>query len=130
MVVVFPPEHPLAAFDAVPAQELVRYPFFISQIQSATRRFILSRLSAHNIHLESFHNMFSTETIKQSIIKGMGVSILSRISVETEVRHRFHKTAPLQDVNLNRKWYLISKKNHVLSAECGEFIQRVLDHKA
>ncbi len=126
MVVVFPPDHPLSAYESVPPEELLRYPYFISQVQSATRRFILSRLNAYGIRLEQVENMFNTETIKQSIIKGMGISILSKISVETEKRHGFLKTAPLQSVNLSRKWYIIHKKNHVLLPEHDLFIQSVL----
>lgn len=126
MVVVFPPDHPLTAFDRIPPAELAKYPYFISQVQSATRRFILSRLNAYNIHLGSVHNMFNTETIKQSIIKGMGISILSRISVETEKRHGFLCTAPLDGVNLSRKWFIIHKKNHVMLPEYDLFIQRMM----
>jgi len=129
MVVVFPPDHPLTAFESIPPAELLKYPCFISQIQSATRRFVLSRLKAYGIRLENFQNMFNTETIKQSIIKNMGVSILSGISVETEVRHGFLKMAPLQGVNLSRKWYLIHKKSHVLQPECTLFIEHVLNRR-
>ena len=43
MVVVFPPDHPLAEYKSVPADELLKYPFLISQAQSATRKFILKR---------------------------------------------------------------------------------------
>ena len=126
MVVVFPPNHPLAAYQRIPAGELVKYPYFISQVQSATRRFILSRLSAYSIKLENTCNMFNTETIKQSIIKGMGISILSKISVETEKRHGFLCTAPLDGVNLTRKWYIIYKKNHIMLPEYNLFIDRIL----
>jgi len=129
MVVVFPPDHPLSAFESIPPEEMLRYPYFISQVQSATRRFILSRLNAYGIRLDNIQNMFNTETIKQSIIKGMGISILSSISVETEKRHGFLRTAPLQGVNLSRKWYIIHKKNHVLLPEHDLFIQRMLENR-
>ena len=65
--------------------------------------------------------------IVEGIIKNMGISILSRISVETEMRHGYLKTAPLEGVNLSRKWYIIHKKNHVLSPEDTLFIERILD---
>ena len=126
MVVVFPPDHPFSAFQSIPPAELVKYPYFISQVQSATRRFILSRLSAYDIKLSNVQNMFNTETIKQGIIKGMGISILSRISVETEKRHGFLCTAPLKGVNLSRKWYIIHKKNHVMLPEYNLFIQSTM----
>ena len=127
VVLVFHPEHPLAEFDSVPPSELAKYPYFISQVQSATRRVILSRLNAYNVQLGNVQNMFNSETIKQSIIKNMGISILSRISVETEVRHGYLKTASLEGVNLFRKWYIIHKKNHVLSPEDTLFIEQILN---
>lgn len=130
VVLVFHPDHPLAAFGSVPPSELAKYPYFISQVQSATRRFILSRLNAYHVQLGSVQNMFNTETIKQSIIKNMGISILSRISVETEVRHGYLKTARLEGVNLFRKWYIIHKKNHVLSPEDSLFIEQILNGSA
>ena len=126
MVVVFPSDHPLAAFDSIPPEELVKYPYLISQEQSATRRFILSKIEEHNIRFQSTLNMYNTETIKQSIIKGIGISILSHISVSTEEQHGFLKTAPLQGLNLSRKWYLIYKKDHILHPECNLFVQRIL----
>jgi len=126
MVVVFPPDHPLTAYERIPPKELEKYPFFISQIQSATRRFILSRLNAYNIHPGNVQNMFNTETIKQSIIRGMGISILPKVSTEAEMQHGFLKAAPLADVNLNRKWYLIYKKSRILLPEDILFIDRVL----
>jgi len=127
MVVVFPPEHPLSAYESIPQEELQNYPFFISQINSATRRFILGRLKACGIHPCNIHNMFNTETIKQSIIRGMGISILPRVSIETEMQHGFLKAAPLAGVHLTRKWYLINKKNRVLLPEDMLFIERVLN---
>lgn len=130
MVVVFPPDHPLATYNSIPPQEMIQYPFLISQVQSATRRFILSRLDAYGIRMGNIQNMYNTETIKQSIIKGMGISIISRISVATEEQHGFLKTAPLADVNLSRKWYLVHKKNRILLPEYNLFIQHILNRES
>lgn len=130
MVVVFPPEHPLALLgETIPAEELLNYPFLISQIQSATRRFIISRLNAYNIQLHNMHNLYNTETIKQSVMKGMGISILSKMSIEAEQQNGSLKTAHLQGVNLFRKLYLIHKKNKILLPEYQMFIQHILAKK-
>jgi len=126
MVVVFPPDHPLAEYESVPPEELQKYPFLISQVQSATRKFILSRLNYYGVNVNNPINMYNTETIKQSVMKGMGISILSKISVENEEQNGYLKTASLQGVNLYRKWYLIHRKNRVLPPECNLFMQRVL----
>ncbi|MBQ7053270.1 MAG: LysR family transcriptional regulator [Clostridia bacterium] len=129
MVVVFPKEHPLAAFQSIPPQELSKYPYLISQVQSATRRFILARMGKHGVALGPMENMYNTETIKQSILKGMGISILSRISVTNEERLGFLKTAKLDDVDLSRKWYIVRKKSRILLPEYNFFIQSVLEEQ-
>ena len=130
MVVVFPPEHPLASFgEHIPPEELLNYPFLISQIQSATRRFIISRLNMYNIQLHNMQNLYNTETIKQSVMKGMGISILSKMSIEAEQQNGSLKIAHLQGVNLFRKLYLIHKKNKILLPEYHMFIRHVLEKK-
>lgn len=126
MVVVFPPNHPLADCDYITPTELEKYPYLISQIQSATRKFILTRLEHSNVQLKNIINMYNTETIKQSVINGMGVSILSKISVANEEKHGLLKTAPLYGVDLSRKLYLIHKKNRILLPEDTLFIKQVL----
>lgn len=128
MIVVFPSDHPLATKNHIELHDLLSYPFLISHFQSATRNFILSRLSEHNIRLTNIINMHNTETIKQGIISGMGISILSKTSILTEEQNNFLKTAPLNGVNLSRKLFLIHKKNRILSQEDSFFIQSVLEN--
>ena len=127
MVVVFPPTHHLAEFKTIPPKELMKYPFLVSQEQSATRRFILSRLEKYGIQFNNLQNMYNTETIKQSIMKEMGISILSKISIANEEKNGFLKTGSLQGINFCRKWYLTHKKNKVLLPEYHMFIQSVLE---
>lgn len=126
MAVAFPADHPLASLPVIMPQDLLDYPFLISQVNSATRGFILSRFKMHGIRLTNMQNMYNTETIKRSIISGMGISILSRTSVSNEVQNGLLKTAPLAGVNLTRKLYLIHIKNHILSPEDTLFINSVL----
>ena len=126
MAVVLEPHHPLAAKDEIHPHELTCYPFLISQYQSATRNFILSKLSKHNTQLTNIINMYNTETIKQSIMSGMGISILSKTSIATEKRNHFLKAVPLTGIDLSRRLYLIHKKHKVLSQEDSFFIHSVL----
>lgn len=127
MTVVFPPDHPLAKLDEITPNDLLAYPFLISQVQSATRAFILSRFGIYGIQLTNIQNMYNTETIKQSVLRGMGISILSKTAVAHEERNGFLMTAPLRGINLVRKLYLIHTKNRILSQEDSLFINSILD---
>lgn len=123
MVLVLPPDHPLTKNESVKAEELTRYPFLISQIQSATRSFITSKLSEQNVYLSNIIDMYNAEAIKQSIINGLGISILSKTSVINEVKNGFLKTLPINDMDLVRQLYFIHKRNHILTPEESLFIE-------
>lgn len=122
MVVVLPPDHPLAQKTVIEPEELAQYPFLISQAQSATRAFITSRLEEHNIYLNNIINMYNAEAIKQSIISGFGISILSKTSVIHEVKNGFLKTVSLNRIDLMRHLYFVYKKSHILTPEESLFI--------
>lgn len=122
MVVIFPPGHPLDTKTAVDKTALLMYPFLISQIQSATRSFILSRLSSYGIQLQNTIDMYKTETIKQGVINGMGISILSKSSVSGEMQAGLLKATTINGMNLIRKLYFIHKKTRPLTKEEQLFI--------
>lgn len=122
MVVIFPPGHPLDGRDCIEKEDLLSCSFLISQVQSATRAFILSRLSSYGIQLQDTLDMYKTETIKQGVINGMGISILSKSSVANEVQAGLLRAAAIRDVDLTRKLYFIHKKSHPLSREDQLFI--------
>lgn len=119
---VFPPSHPLSQKEQVIPEDLLSSPFLISQIQSATRRFVLSRLDAYGIRLSNVLDMYNIEAIKQGIINGLGVSILSRYSVLNEEQNGLLSTAPIQGINLMRKLYFVYKKSHIMTKEEMLFI--------
>ena len=122
MRVVFPPSHPLSGKKQIMPEDLLDYPFLISQIQSATRKFVLSRLQSYGIHLGNVLNMYNTEAIKQGILNGMGISVLSRYSVLNEEQNGRICTMPLQGIDIMRRLYFIHKKSHILSKEEMLFI--------
>ena len=69
------------------------------------------------IYLKNLVNMYNAETIKQSIINGLGISILSKVSVAHEVKNGFLKTAEIKGLKLVRQLYFVHKKNHILTQE-------------
>lgn len=126
LVVVLPPDHPLAGQSAIDPKSLSDCPFLVSQSQSATRAFILSRLEECGVQLHQLQDMYNIEAIKQSVLQGLGISILSTTAVSYEVRSGALKAIPLAGIDLTRTLYLIRKKNRTPSLEDSLFFQSAL----
>lgn len=124
MLLVFPREHPFAALPVVPPRALGKYCFLISQEKSATRSFILSLLSLYGVHLEHVQDMYNISTIRQSVVNGLGISILSRLSVENELMNGTLRSGKLEGMDLTRKLYAVWKPNKALSETSLLFIRK------
>ena len=123
MVLVVPAEHPLAAREIVQPEELEAYPFLISQVKSASRAFILDQLETYGIHLPNTQNMYNAGTIKQAVVNGLGVAILSRYFIRNEEKNGTVKVVPIEGVKISRKLFIAHKRSHVLTEEDLLFTQ-------
>ena len=128
MALAFPNNHPLANLSKITPQDIVDYPFLVSQVKSATREFVFSKLSSIGAMPKNIIDMHNTETIKQGIICGIGISILSRRSIINEIYNKLLKVADIEGLDLNRAIYFIYKKNKSLSTEDKEFINCFLEN--
>ena len=126
MAVILPVSHPLAGKDAVDPEDLTKFPFLISQVQSATRTFLLKKLGSHGISVPEPVNMYNTEAIKQGILNGMGISVLSKKTCSYELRNGFLKALPLSGIELTRTLYAVHKKKYALPADALLFIEEAL----
>ena len=71
-----------------------------------------------NIIMEVGNN----ESIKQLIIAGMGISIISKQSIELELQKNLMKTLPVKNFPLKHPWYLITPKGKAMSELTKKFI--------
>jgi DNA-binding transcriptional LysR family regulator len=85
LVLVCPPEHPLAGFQRVDIRKLTGQAFIAFDRDIPTRRAIDRILRENGVHLNVTMEFDNIETIKRAIEIGAGVSILPRITVEREV---------------------------------------------
>lgn len=65
------------------------------------------------------------ESIKQMIINGMGISILSGLSVKNLLQQGLVLSYPLPE-QFTRKFYLVYLKSRTLSSSLQEFIRHTL----
>ncbi len=120
-VVVAPSTHPLAAQKSIPMAALMNESFivrekgsdtWISMTQSFGR--LLPKL---NISME----INSTETIKQAVIAGLGISFLSAHTVTLERQVGSLVVLDVQGFPKMRNWYVVHRKRKRLSPVATAF---------
>ena len=122
-----PINHPLAKRGSVTVKELVEFPFIVRERGSATRDIVEECLQRHfDINFSRFNvvcEMGSSEAVKEAILAGLGVSILSVFAVERELKQGLLAIVDVSDCKMERFFYLIYKKQFSLMKYHTHFIE-------
>ncbi|AOU98592.1 LysR family transcriptional regulator [Acidihalobacter yilgarnensis] len=88
LVAVLPPNHAMAGEKTITAKAFFSYPFICREEGSGTREVIMEYLDEQGLDRNSLNECLelgSSESIKGAVEAGMGVSILSRTSLDKEI---------------------------------------------
>ncbi len=106
-VVIAPPDHPLAGRRGIPLARLADETFLIREPGSGTRGLLERLFSEHELALTVGMEMDSNETIKQAVIAGMGISLLSRHTVGLELATRRLVVLDVAGLPIVRNWFVV-----------------------
>ncbi|RJF96675.1 LysR family transcriptional regulator [Noviherbaspirillum cavernae] len=110
-VIVAAPDHPLAKKRRIPLSVIVREPFVVREKGSDTWNSMTEGLGKHLADLNIAMEIKSTETIKQAVIAGMGISFLSAHTINLELQAGSLVVLDVQGLPLMLNWYLVHRKN-------------------
>jgi DNA-binding transcriptional LysR family regulator len=85
LVVVVPPEHPMAHRTTVSIEEIAQEPFILREEGSSTKRMVMQYAQERGLKLNIVLESASPESIKNFVKGGAGISILSRLLIESEL---------------------------------------------
>lgn len=122
-VIVAPPGHPLASRRRIPLARVIREPFVVREKGSDTWQSMAQRMGAQIDHLNVAMQIKSTETIKQAVIAGMGVSFLSAHTVSRELREGSLVILDVQGFPLMLNWYVVHRRHKHLPPVAQAFKQ-------
>ncbi len=91
-------------------KDLLKERFILREPGSGTRSIIEESFKKENIdinRLQVIAHIENTETIKQCIRRGLGISILSKRAIEDEVRYKLLDYINISDVGLKRNFYFV-----------------------
>ncbi len=120
-VVVAAPDHPLASRKRIALSRLAREPFVVREKGSDTWNSMEEGFGAHLAKLNIAMEIKSTETIKQAVMAGMGVSFLSAHTISRELQVGSLSVLDVQGFPLMLNWYVVHRRNKRLTPVAQAF---------
>jgi len=127
LVFVAPPDHPLLRLGHPPAEALAPYPFIVREQGSGTRSAMDAFFREHRVEPRLQMELASNETIKQSVMAGMGLSFLSLHTVGLELRTGLLAWLEVEGTPVLRSWNLVHPLSKLLSPAAEAFRYFVLE---
>lgn len=100
LVLVCDPSHPLAEMEAVNVEDLAGLPLILREAGSGIQQMLMRLAADRGLQLEVLLEASSVPFIKDLVAKGVGVSVLTRISLEDEVQAGTLRAIPFTDGGL------------------------------
>jgi LysR family transcriptional regulator, low CO2-responsive transcriptional regulator len=110
-VIVAPPGHPLAGKKRIPVSRIASEPFIVREKGSDTWHSMEEAFGAHLRELNIAMEIKSTETIKQAVMAGMGLSFLSAHTISRELNAGSLTVLNVQGFPLMLNWYVVHRRS-------------------
>lgn len=127
-VLVTAPGHRFAQQGHVPALRLADEAFIVREPGSGTRAALDEYLREQHIEPRYVMEMSSNETIKQSVMASMGISLLSLHTIGLELRCGLLATPEVEGLPVLRRWHVVQASAKSLSPAAEAFRYFVLEH--
>jgi DNA-binding transcriptional LysR family regulator len=121
LVVIAPPEHPLAREHDVPLAQLAAEVFVMREPGSGTRQAMERFFAEQGIAIRHGMQMTRNEAIKQAVRAGLGLSVVSLHTVELELETRRLVVVDVQEFPIERQWHLVYRRGKRLSPAARAF---------
>jgi DNA-binding transcriptional LysR family regulator len=128
MVFVAPPGHPLLSVGHPPLEALVHHPLVARELGSEVRQSMDQYLREHRLAPRIAMEIPSNETVKASVMAGLGIGFISLHAVVAELRSGQLLTIDFEDTPVLRTWNLVHEAAKALSPAAEAFRYLLLEH--
>ncbi len=125
LLLVVPPDHPLARRKQVSLKQLSRLALILREAGSGSRWCLedaLARVGKSVKELRITLELGSNEAIKEAILRGLGVAVLSLHAVKKELQAGDLKAVRISDLPLKRDMFLVWDRRRVLPIPARLFL--------
>ena len=124
--ILAPPGHPLASKKNIELRELTKERFLKREEGSGTRQAFDKLLADNGLKIEPYMELGSSEALKQGVMAGLGLAILSLHSVQLELDANKLIVLDVKGFPLKRRWYAVHLKGRKLSLVARTFLDYIL----
>jgi DNA-binding transcriptional LysR family regulator len=121
LVIVAPPAHRLEKKKNITLEELEKEIFLTRESGSGTRGAMLRFFRENKLKLTTGMEMGSLEGIKQSVQAELGVGLLPKGAIETELKLKKLVVLDVKSMPIQRHWYVVLHKGKRLSVAADAF---------
>jgi DNA-binding transcriptional LysR family regulator len=122
LVMCAAPDHPLAGQPDINIQQLKGEPFIYRESGSGTRMVMERYLEEHDITVQPIMELGTNEAVKQAIMGGIGISLISKLSLENELTLNKISILDVQGLPIMSRWHTLFKKGKRLSPVTQNFL--------
>lgn len=126
LVVVAPPDHPLVGQKNIPLARIAEERFLSREPGSGTRAARSRLFAEHGLSANIYMELGSSEAIKQAVMAGMGISVLSLHNLRLELESGLIAVLDVEHFPLVRQWYAVHLKGKKLSNTARKFLDFLL----
>jgi DNA-binding transcriptional LysR family regulator len=127
LVIVAHPGHRLAKKKNIALKQMEQEIFLTRESGSGTRGAMHRLFRQHKLELTTGMEMGSLEGIKQSVQAELGVGLLPRGAIETELKLKKLVVLNIKGMPIKRHWYVVLHKGKRLSAAADAFRLLLVD---
>lgn len=121
LVAVAPAQHPWVGREHIPLHEVTAQSFVVREQGSGTRGAIERFFAQHQVPLKTAIELGSNEAIKQAVIAGLGLGIVSMHTLELELETRRLALLHIEDFPILRHWFIVHRRGKRLSPVAAAF---------
>jgi len=130
LVVIAPPDHPLAGKHNISKERIADETFLIREKGSGTRTSLEIYLGEIPGRLDTLGiEMDSIETIKQSVMAGIGIGVISAHTIAQELESGRMVVLNVEGMPMKRQWFSVTRAGMAVSPAMASF-QKFLQSNA
>ncbi len=126
LVVVASTHHPLTQCSSISLEQLGKERFLVREAGSGTRLAVDRLFAEQGLEVKPYMELGSSEAIKQAVMAGLGISVLSRHNLRLELAGNHIAILDVKGFPLFYRWYAVHLKGKKLSLVSRTFLDFLL----